>query len=361
MQILIDNVLARGFYAYLTGITSDFARDCFWQFLESIVIYDEILITDIESELNKYFEDTVGGIITFTDHEEELGLPNDWWLFRSSDEIPHLLQNASHPKKLATLVKRIEYKPVELLQVERLGFPKTKALELHEIDNILLGEKSGWTYSADIQTFEAYHLCYTFYLMQVALRREIPYVPNPSRRHFLDQAIDIDFFYPAFRRKLIAEFGEIRGEYLNELSPYLRISKAQMELPLIASFIQSKTKQPGDSVKYALELRNSKGAIAFRRYCDRFEKSKDIEHLIRVKREINNFKDYLRKDLSLESIKRVININKYGIESIEPPTEIEKYKTRLKFKPSIWDKIGITPVGDHFIFIHDLVRHKLET
>lgn len=360
MKVLFDNLLIRGFYSYLKGNTSRFAGDCFWHFIESIVIYDEIIITDVDNEITDILTKTLSHIIKLSDHEKELGLKDNWWMFKSEDEVPILFRNllSGNMQIIKRIANKIKYPASEILEIEKLGFPDKPPFRIEEIKDILLRGKNEWTYSKDFETFIAYHLWFTYYCMQVSHKRKIPYIPNPSRYSIITMTKNIDFYYPEIRRKIIEDFREIRKKLLLELaeSGYLSVAKDKLEMPLIANYILRKTKDPYDALKYSIDLRYSAGAIAFREYCMSFEKSDNLGHILEMKREIDNFKELLINDINLLNIKRSIIVNKYGIKSIEVPKSIEGYDIEIKLMDDLFDKIGIKNRYDHFVFLHELVK-----
>lgn len=132
----------------------------------------------------------------------------------------------------------------------------------------------------------------------------------------------------------------------------------QLNTPLIVNYIQTKTNKAKDALSYALELRNSKGAQAFRRYCRIAENSKDLAFLMEVKQEVEQFENFLKKDLKLRDFRRKINIRKCGIDSIELPDSVKKYDIKVNLLYNLIEKFGISTIPDHFIFLHDLVRCK---
>lgn len=147
MKVLIDNLLSRGFYAYLNGFGSNrFARDCFWQFIEAIVLYDKILITDVENEVTDLLSKVLSPVLQLTNHEEELKLPSDWWLPKKENELPNFLKDLIQKKSLFNS-KELVYNPNEILHVERLGFNNQKPLVIEDLRSIILSERQNWTYS----------------------------------------------------------------------------------------------------------------------------------------------------------------------------------------------------------------------
>lgn len=362
MRIFIDNLLVRGFYAFLTGNRSVFARDCFYHFVESLVIYDEINVTDVNNNVTDDLSNYFGDILKLADHEKELKLEDNWWVFRSDDEIPQCFKKLIAPNKKALniVIKQLKYKVEELLEIEKMGFEDKKPFRIEELEEILLGNKYEWTYSNDIEAFVAYHYWFTFYCIQVAHKRDIPYIPNPSRYIIINSNHSLDFYYPGIRRKILEEVNEIRKELLKQLagSGYLKVRKEKYEIPLIANYIISKTNDPFDSLKYAFELRFSKGARAFREFCKTFEESTDLQKQVEIMREIEDFKKLLLKDITGSKFKRNIIINKYGLKSIQLPGNIEKYNVKIELASDILSKFGMETGSDHLVFLHELVRQR---
>jgi hypothetical protein len=351
MRVLADNLLLRGFYSYLKGnVHNEFAKDCFWQITESIILYDSIIVTNVDNDVTDELSEQLKTILFLTDHENELGLPDDWWVSKKEALLPDFikfnLRQATNASHLNT-----RYNPFELLEIERLGFGDQKPLELKELKQIILSEKPTWTYTKDFKAFQIYHAYFSCYCTQVAHKRGIPYTPNPSRFSLFLRQSDSDFYYPDLRRRIIEEFGEIRRQMLIEVSRYFSVTKDELDVPLVANYIKSKTNSPIDSLLFALDLRQSDGAIAFRNYCSLAEVSRDLGYLLEVKNELTKFGDSIRNSISFEQSQRKVKIRKGSLKANPSPNAAQANHTLL-------NRLGLSNIPDHFIFLHDLVREK---
>lgn len=115
MRVLADNLLLRGFFAYLkNNRTNRFAKDCFWQVIESVVLYDEIIVTNVNNDVTDQLSEDLESILVLSDHEKELNLPDDWWLPKDDRLLPDFIKSCidqqRHSAKFGTT-----YNPAELL------------------------------------------------------------------------------------------------------------------------------------------------------------------------------------------------------------------------------------------------------
>jgi hypothetical protein len=238
-------------------------------------MYDELIVTNVNNDITDELSVELKSILSLSEHEKEMNLTDDWWLPKDETLLPNFMKSFLNQTKQTTKLNTV-YNPVELLEVERLGFGDQKPLDLNELKNIILSEKPTWTYTIDVQSFLIYHTYFSCYCAQVANRKGIPYTPNPSRFPLFLRQLACDFYYPDLRRRLVEEFGEIKRKYLIDISQYFSITKEQLELPLIAGYIWSKRKSIHDSLLYAIDLRHSKEAVAFRKFCYTAEKSRNM-------------------------------------------------------------------------------------
>jgi len=324
--VLLDNYTLQGAYGYLEeGRQTGLYEECFSHLIESIVIYDKILVPDDVLSRNlacQYIANQFGGVIVGESMAQ-------------TPDIHHHVVDMKVVEQFDPLLEKVNlfrsFDVDEAYYIERIGLP--------------FSSPPGYVgrYERPI-TFEERHTYYAWYCLKLAAALGLNYAPNPIRvnlftipefsecKPFSDIQHDILKYFETIRAKRI--------ESVNEVFPSLN---KPIKLPLVYNFIRSKASESKGMIHETLKLRYSIEAAAFRTLCTELEnayQSGDAVTVDKIRGQIKELGERWSRSLAPEAARKnwKISMGGLGTDFTTP-----------------WIKLSAADNFPHFVFLHSLL------
>lgn len=325
--VLLDNFTLQGAYSHLvSGNQSKLSEECLAHLIESIVMYDRLCVPIDVLTINsacKYIAEQLGEII------------EGGQLERTPDQHHHLINYQIVQRFTPWLAEAKPFKDIDLMNailIERVGHPFP--FTIGKIDRYV---------SVDFFQRNTY---YAWYCVQLAGAHGLNYLPNPTRARLFD-APGI-FRLPNvknFRNDIIRYFEKVRVKHSESVSDILRSITTSFDFPLIYDYVKAQAQSPQEIFATAIDVRNSREAIAYRYFCEDLENTYqrgDLEGIDEKISEIRTLGNQWSESLVHTEARRKWSISWFIGTDFETP----------------WFDLKAPDKKPHFAFIHSMLSKR---
>jgi hypothetical protein len=324
---LLDNYTLQGAYCVLQqGKRAQLYEECLSHLIESIVIYDQVVVPDDVLSRNSACQHVAQQFSGFIVGKSMPKTP----------DIHHHVVDMHVVEEFRPLLERGNpFRPFEMpdaYDIERAG------------RDPLLGPPGRMGRYERPLTFAERHTYYAWYCVRLAAALGLNYAPNPTRVNLFenDEFLTLAPF-PDFQRDILDYFEEVRKRHADSVNRVFRSLRKPLDLPIVYNYVKSKAEESAGIIAETIRLRDSREAAAFRALCAELEEASQNGDAAKVD----------------EILGQIVELGDQWSESLAKPRTTKKWQVSLwlfgtDFETP-WFKLQAADQEPHFVFLHSLL------
>jgi len=325
--VLLDNYTLQGAYCFLQeGKRAQLHEECLSHLIESIIIYDQIIVPDDVLSRNSACQHVAQQFSGFIVGKSMPKTP----------DIHHHVIDMDVVEEFRPLLERRN-------PFHRFETPDAYYIERAGRDPLL--SPPGWMgrYERPL-TFAERHTYYSWYCVRLAAALGLNYAPNPTRVNlFRNREFRTLKPFPNFQRDILDYFEKVRKRHADSVNRVFRSLRKPLDLPIVYNHIKSKAQESTGIIAETIRLRNSLEAAAFRTLCAELEEasqSGDADKVDEIRGQIIELGDRWSESLAKPKTRK-----KWGVSLWIFGTDFE----------TPWFKLQAVDQKPHFVFLHSLL------
>ena len=283
--ILLDNYTLQGAYCFLQeGKRAQLYEECLSHLVESLVIYDQIIVPDdvlLRNSACQHVAQQFSGIIVGKAMRETPDLHHHMIEMGVVEDFRPFLERRNPFRRFETSAA---------YDIERAGRDPSLS-------------PPGWMGKDERPlTFAERHTYYSWYCIRLAAALGLNYAPNPTRVGLLrNREFRALKPFPNFQRDILDYFEKVRKRHADSVSRVFRSLRKPLDLPMVYNYINSKALESTGIIAETLRLRNSVEAAAFRTLCAELEEASqngDAAQVDKIREQIKELDDRWSESLA---------------------------------------------------------------